>query len=101
MDLPLSVRVDRGDRHASEFERERALGRANAALAMFETEARNAGISYGLKSLSDLPVEAAATVGALARLHDMTIVLAGAQGKLSCHLSGITTVISPVELAER
>jgi hypothetical protein len=68
---------------------------------MFETEARNAGISYGLKSLSDLPVEAAATVGASARLHDMTIVLAGAQGKLSCHLSGITTVISPVELAER
>ena len=58
-----------------EIERERALARADAALAVFETEARNAGISYGLKSLSDLPAEAAAMVGALARLYDMTIVL--------------------------
>ncbi len=58
-----------------EIERERALARANAALAIFETEARNAGISYGLKALTDLPVEAAATVGASARLYDLTIVL--------------------------
>ena len=58
-----------------EIERERALARANAALAVFETEARNAGISYGLKALTDLPVEAAATVGASARLYDLTIVL--------------------------
>jgi nucleotide-binding universal stress UspA family protein len=58
-----------------ELERERALARANAALAVFETEARNAGISYGLKALTDLPVEAAATVGASARLYDLTIVL--------------------------
>ncbi|MGA7993706.1 MAG: universal stress protein, partial [Bradyrhizobium sp.] len=48
---------------------------ANAALAVFETEARNVGISYGLKALTDLPVEAAATVGASARLYDLTIVL--------------------------
>src|SRR5450759_2436327 len=58
-----------------EIERERALARANAALAVFETEARNAGISYGLKALTDLPVEAAAMVGASARLYDLTIVL--------------------------
>jgi nucleotide-binding universal stress UspA family protein len=58
-----------------EIERERALARANAALAVFETEARNAGISYGLQPLTDLPVEAAATVGASARLYDLTIVL--------------------------
>ena len=58
-----------------EIERERALARANAALAVFETEARNAGISYGLKALTDLPVEAAATVSASARLYDLTIVL--------------------------
>ena len=58
-----------------EIERERALARANAALAIFETEARNAGISYGLWALTDLPVEAAATVGASARLYDLTIVL--------------------------
>jgi nucleotide-binding universal stress UspA family protein len=58
-----------------ELERERALARANAALAAFETEARNAGISYGLQALTDLPVEAVATVGASARLYDLTIVL--------------------------
>ena len=58
-----------------EIERERALARANAALAVFETEARNAGISYGLQALTDLPVEAAATVSASARLYDLTIVL--------------------------
>jgi nucleotide-binding universal stress UspA family protein len=58
-----------------EIERERALARANAALAVFETEARNAGIAYGLQALTDLPVEAAATVGASARLYDLTIVL--------------------------
>jgi nucleotide-binding universal stress UspA family protein len=58
-----------------EIERERALARANAALAVFKTEARNAGISYGLKALTDLPVEAGATVGASARLYDLTIVL--------------------------
>ncbi len=58
-----------------EIERERALARADAALAVFAPEARNAGISYGLKSLTDLPVEAAATVGALARLYDLAIVL--------------------------
>lgn len=58
-----------------EIERERALARANAALAVFETEARGAGISYGLKALAGFPVEAAATVGAAARLYDLTIVL--------------------------
>ncbi len=58
-----------------ELERERSLARANAALAVFEAEARNAGISYGLKALTDLPVEASATVGASARLYDLTIVL--------------------------
>jgi len=58
-----------------ELERERALARADAALAVFETEARNAGISYGLKALTDLPVEAAAAVGTSARLYDLTIVL--------------------------
>ena len=58
-----------------EIERERALARANAALAVFETEARSAGISYGLQPLAELPVEAAAAVGASARLHDLTIVL--------------------------
>jgi nucleotide-binding universal stress UspA family protein len=58
-----------------EIERERALARAEAALAVFEIEARNAGISYGLRPLTAVPVEAAATVSASARLYDLTIVL--------------------------
>jgi nucleotide-binding universal stress UspA family protein len=58
-----------------EIEQERALARANAALAVFETEARNAGISYGLQPLTGAPAETAATVSALARLYDLTIVL--------------------------
>jgi Universal stress protein UspA and related nucleotide-binding proteins len=73
----LGLAIDGGAAVAAVFEiqRERALARANAALAVFETEARNAGISYGLQPLTDLPVEAAATVGASARLYDLTIVL--------------------------
>jgi len=58
-----------------EVERERALARANAALAVFETEARNAGIEYSLQPLTGIPAEAAAAVGASARLYDLTIVL--------------------------
>jgi hypothetical protein len=58
-----------------EIERERALERANTALAVFETEARNAGITYGLQPLTELPGEAAAKVSASARLYDLTIVL--------------------------
>jgi nucleotide-binding universal stress UspA family protein len=73
----VGLAVDGGTAVAAvfEIERERALARANAALAVFETEARGAGISYGLKALTDLPVEAAATVGASARLYDLTVVL--------------------------
>jgi nucleotide-binding universal stress UspA family protein len=59
---------------AFEIEHRNALERADAALAVFEAEARNAGISYKLRALAGLPVEAAASVGALARLHDLTIV---------------------------
>lgn len=58
-----------------EMEHDDALTRANAALAVFETEARTAGITYGLRSLTGNPVEAAATVGRLARLYDLTVVL--------------------------
>jgi nucleotide-binding universal stress UspA family protein len=64
-----------------EIEQERALARANAALAVFETEARNAGISYGLQRLIGAPAETAATVSALARLYDLTIVLQPEPGR--------------------
>jgi nucleotide-binding universal stress UspA family protein len=58
-----------------EIEYENALARANAALAVFEREARNAGIAYGLRPFTGSPVETAASVGTLARLYDLTLVL--------------------------
>lgn len=58
-----------------EIERERALARANAALAVFETEARNAGIPFDCQAVASIPADAAASVIASARLHDLTIVL--------------------------
>jgi nucleotide-binding universal stress UspA family protein len=58
-----------------EIEQARALARASAALAVFEAEARNADISYGLQPLAGVPAEAAAAVNTLARLHELTVVL--------------------------
>ena len=58
-----------------EIERERALERANAALAVFEVEARNAGISFNSEAMASIPADAAAPLIASARLHDLTIVL--------------------------
>lgn len=58
-----------------EIEQERALARANAALAVFEAEARNAGIPFDIQAMASIPVDAAASVIAAARLHDLTIVL--------------------------
>ncbi len=65
-----------------DYEHESALARANAVLAVFETEARNAGISYGLQALTGGAAETAATVGTLARLYDLTVVL---QPEPGCH----------------
>jgi nucleotide-binding universal stress UspA family protein len=59
---------------AFEIEHENAMSRANAALAVFEAEARHAGISYNLRAIASLPVDAAASVGTTARLYDLTIV---------------------------
>ena len=58
-----------------EIEHERAAERAQAALVLFETEARNAGISYNLQAFTSTPLQAAESVSALARLHDLTVVL--------------------------
>jgi hypothetical protein len=58
-----------------EAEHERAAERANAALAVFEAEARNAGITYNLQALTAVPFEAAANISTLARLCDLSIVL--------------------------
>ncbi len=58
-----------------ELERERAIERAEAALSVFETEAKNAGISYTRRALGSIPAEAAAAIGTAARLYDLTVVL--------------------------
>jgi nucleotide-binding universal stress UspA family protein len=58
-----------------EIEHERAAERAQAALVLFETEARNAGITYNLQAFTSTPLQAAESVSALARLHDLTVVL--------------------------
>jgi len=60
---------------AFEIERERAIGRAEAAISVFETEARAAGISYACRTSGAFPAEASASLGAAARLYDLTVVL--------------------------
>jgi nucleotide-binding universal stress UspA family protein len=58
-----------------ELEQQRALARADGALAVFEAEARNAGIPYSSQAMASIPADAAAPVISSARLHDLTIVL--------------------------
>jgi nucleotide-binding universal stress UspA family protein len=58
-----------------DLERERATARANAALASFETNARAAGIAYSCQAITAVPVDAFTTLGAMARLYDLSIVL--------------------------
>ncbi|WP_065756323.1 universal stress protein [Bradyrhizobium paxllaeri] len=56
-------------------EQDRAQERANAAIAMFEIEAKLAKIAYGVRSFVTIPADAGRTISSLARLYDMTIVL--------------------------
>lgn len=58
-----------------EMERERAVERAEAALTVFKTEAANAGISCTSHALGAIPADAAKSLGAMARLHDLSVVL--------------------------
>jgi nucleotide-binding universal stress UspA family protein len=60
---------------AFEVGHEHAIARATAALAVFETEARHAGISYNVQALTNIPYEAVGSVSASARLHDLAIAL--------------------------
>jgi len=57
-----------------EMQRERALKEADAAIALFETEAKRNGITSASRKIAAIPAEAAETIGALARLYDLTIV---------------------------
>lgn len=56
------------------YEQDRALERANAAISVFEVEARLAQIAYGTRALAVIPAEAEEAIGTLARLYDLTIV---------------------------
>jgi nucleotide-binding universal stress UspA family protein len=60
-----------------ELEHERAMERAQAALAVFEIEAKGAKIDYGCNAIGATFAEAVATVGATARLYDLAIVSQG------------------------
>ena len=64
-------------------EQERAQERADAAIAVFETEARLAKIAYGTRTVAAIPAEAGQTISALARLYDMTVVLQPEPSKAS------------------
>jgi nucleotide-binding universal stress UspA family protein len=56
------------------YEQERALERANAAISVFEVEARLAKIAYGLRAVAAVPAEAEELIGKLSRFYDLTIV---------------------------
>ncbi|MFB9263299.1 universal stress protein [Bradyrhizobium erythrophlei] len=58
-----------------EDERIRAVERAEIAISVFETEARNAGLLYHCRTISAIPAEALTIASAAARLHDLTIAL--------------------------
>ena len=64
-------------------EQDRAQERANAAIAVFEIEAKLAKIAYGTRTFATIPADAGRTIGALARLYDMTIVLQPESSKAS------------------
>jgi nucleotide-binding universal stress UspA family protein len=56
-------------------EEERARERADAAISVFEIEAKLANIAYGTRTVVAIPAEAEETIGELARLYDLTVVL--------------------------
>ena len=58
-----------------EVEQERALERANGAISVFEVEAKLAKITYGTRVVAAIPADAEETIGALARLYDLSVVL--------------------------
>lgn len=58
-----------------DVEHERALERADAAISVFEIEAKLANVAYGTRTFAAIPAEAGDTMGELARLYDLSVVL--------------------------
>jgi nucleotide-binding universal stress UspA family protein len=52
-----------------------AMERANAAIAVFEVEAKLARVAYGTHAFAAIPAEGGERLGELARLYDLTVVL--------------------------
>lgn len=73
----IGIPLDGGAAVAAVFEKEHesARSRADAALSAMDAEARKAGISCSLKSITGAMYDAAAQIGAMARLADLSIVL--------------------------
>ena len=57
-----------------EVEHAQACERAEAALRVFDVEARNADISYTTRTVAAVPIDAREIICASARLHDLTVV---------------------------
>lgn len=68
--------VDGGAAVASiyEVEHQHAFERANAALSVFESEAKKAAIAYHCQAVCGALPDTSAIIGAIAQLHDLTIV---------------------------
>jgi nucleotide-binding universal stress UspA family protein len=64
-------------------EEARAQERADAAISVFEVEAKLARIEYGTRTFTGIPADAEREIGALSRLYDMTIVLQPEGGNAS------------------
>jgi nucleotide-binding universal stress UspA family protein len=60
-----------------ELEYERAIERAEAALAVFEVEAKGAQIGYSTRAVTGSFGEVVAMIGAASRLYDLTVVSQG------------------------
>jgi nucleotide-binding universal stress UspA family protein len=58
-----------------DIERERAQARAEAALSIVEAKAQRSSFQCRCLPMTATPFEAASTIGALARLYDLTVVL--------------------------
>ena len=66
------------------YEQDRALERANAAISVFEVEAKLAKIAYGTRALAAIPADAEETIGRLSRFYDLDRCVAA--GSVIFHL---------------
>ncbi|MGY3617058.1 universal stress protein [Bradyrhizobium sp. USDA 10063] len=73
--IPMAAMAGPATAMMFEENRLRAIERGEAAMSVFEVEAKNAGISCNCRTISAIPADAISIAGAAARLHDLTIAL--------------------------